>query len=517
MNLIDLLKTSAEKYPSKTALLFSGKTWTFQELYDSVLKAAAGLRSAGIKEGDKVALLTKNSPEFIITTFALSALGAASVPINFFLKSEEIAFICSNVGACGIVTQSAFLEPVLEAGKKYDGLRQIWVTDLPNGNAQKQPVQPYSSLLEKSPLEKTSSFSEDTTVLFLYTSGTTGKPKGVMLSHKNLISNVLSAVQALELNSQDRFICLLPVFHVFAWTANVLVPIYLGSPITLVEAIRPPKPWLKLVAQQKVTIFAAVPQIYAILAEQARGFKKWVLRYFFFRHVRFCISGSAPLPVEVQEKFEKNFGIPLLEGYGLSETSPVVSVNTLKSRKKGSVGRPVPNVKVKIIAESGKEVPTGEEGEICIQGPNVMQGYYGLPEATKESFTQDGWFKTGDVGILDSDGYIYIRDRIKDMIIVKGLKVFSVQVEDVLLSHPAVLEAAVVGIPNPSGDETVQGFVVLKENQSVQKSELLKLCQEKLPAYKRPRDIEIRKELPKNALQKILKRELRKESTHETG
>lgn len=510
MTLGQLLKESAAKNREKKALFFADKNYTYQELYQTMIRVAASFSSLGIKEGDKVALFLKNSPEFIFTAMALASIGAAAVPINFFLKNEEIAYILSHVGACGLITQSAFLKEVLIAKKHCPELKHIWITDHSPQTEPNSEVKPFSELLKENPKEITIISDPEKTALILYTSGTTGKPKGVMLSHKNLTSNALGSIQALGLTEKERFICLLPMFHVFAWTTNVLIPLYLGCPIVIVEAIRPPKPWLKLIAKEKVTVFSAVPQIFALLAEQAKGLKKWILKYLFFRTVKFCISGAAPLSLEVQKKFEEKFGIPLLEGYGLSETSPVVSANSLEHKKPGSVGKPIPDVKVKIINEKEEELKKGEEGEICIQGPNIMQGYYKEEQATKEAFTKDGWFKTQDVGIIDSDGYIFIRDRIKDMIIVKGLKVFSIQVEEVLLSHPCVAEAAVVGIPNPEGDETVKAFVVLKENQTLDKSELIKLCHEKLPAYKRPRDIEIRKELPKNALQKILKKELRK-------
>ncbi|OGR56926.1 MAG: hypothetical protein A3I11_03245 [Elusimicrobia bacterium RIFCSPLOWO2_02_FULL_39_32] len=510
MTLGQLLKESAAKNSEKKALFFADKSTPYQELYQTIIKVAANLSTLGIQEGDKVGLLLKNSPEFIFTAFALTCLGATAVPINFFLKNEEIAYILSHVGACGLVTQSGFLPEILKAKKQCAELKTIWVTDLVPSTQNRPDIVPFSELLKETSKEIKIVSDPEKTALILYTSGTTGKSKGVMLSHKNLISNALGSIQALGLTKKERFICLLPMFHVFAWTTNVLIPLYLGCPIVIVEAIRPPKPWLKLLSKEKITVFAAVPQIFALLAEQAKGVKKWILKYLFFRTVKFCISGAAPLSKEVQEKFETKFGIPLLEGYGLSETSPVVSANSLDQRKPGSVGRPIPDVKIKIINENEEELKIGEEGEICIQGPNIMQGYYKEEQATKEAFTKDGWFKTGDVGMIDSEGFIFIKDRIKDMIIVKGLKVFSIQVEEALLSHPAVAEAAVVGIPNTEGDETVKAFVVLKENQTLDKSELIKLCQEKLPPYKRPRDIEIRKELPKNALQKILKKELKK-------
>ena len=313
------------------------------------------------------------------------------------------------------------------------------------------------------------------------------------------------------LKPSDLFLCLLPMFHTFAWMACILIPLRLGASVAITPAIVPPKLWLQMMRKYGVTIFGGVPQLYAVLASEAHSFKRLYLKYLCFRNVRFCISGAAPLSPKIPESFESRLGVPILEGYGLTETSPVVCANRPGARKIGTVGQALPGVRVKIIDESENVLPVGGEGEVCVQGPNVMKGYYNLPQATQQSFTRDGWFKTGDIGVLDPEGYLTIRDRKKDMIIVKGLKVFPVMVEEVLLSHPSVAEAAVVGIPDSTGDEIIKAFVTLKQNQPVEKSELLKLCRKKLAPYQCPRDLEIRDSLPKNALQKILKRELRRE------
>ncbi len=502
MTLYQFLKESAARLPNKTALIFNGQNWSYAEVLRNTDKMAEGLQKAGIIAGSRIAIFSKNCPEFALTVFACSKIGASAVPVNFFLKADDLSFICLDAEVSGIVTQTAFLPLVDGVHKSTYRFKNIWVTDGESNS--------FQSLLNADKHTSDAVSDPETTVLILYTSGTTGKPKGVMLSNKNLTTNTQSCVTALDLSSSDRFMCMLPMFHVFAWTTCVLVPLYLGCTIVIVEAIRPPKPWIQLMGKHGVTVFSAVPQIYAVLAEQAKGFKRWALKYYFFRKVRFCISGAAPLQDETLQKFEDRIGTPLLQGYGLTETSPVVSSNTLKKRRKGSVGQPFPGIQVKIIDEKENTLAADAEGEICIQGPNIMQGYHKQEQATREVFTRDGWFKTGDVGLIDRDGYLYIKDRIKDMIIVKGLKVFSIQVEEVLLSHPVVQEAAVVGIPDASGDETVKAFVVLKEGFTLDKAELMKLCHEKLAAYKRPRDIEFRKELPKNALQKVLKRELKK-------
>ena len=262
-------------------------------------------------------------------------------------------------------------------------------------------------------------------------------------------------------------------------------------------------------ARHGVTLFSAVPQIYSVLAKEACGLQRLALKWWFFRKVRFAISGAAPLSPAVQAAFESAFGVPILEGYGLTETSPVATINTLEARRRGTVGQPIEGVSVKIVQDDESPVPLGGEGEVCVRGDNVMKGYYGLPEATHDALTRDGWLKTGDIGALDADGYLSIRDRKKDMIIIKGLKVFSAQVEAALLEHPDVAECAIIGVPDEHGDETIKAFFVLKPSASADKAALMQFCRGKLDPYKRPRDLEIVEALPKNALQKVLKRELR--------
>ena len=508
MPLHELLRDAAEKYPRRDALLFGERRWTYAELEAAVRGAARGFSDAGIRPGDRVGILLKNSPEFVISVFALAGIGAAAVPLNFMLTPDEIGFMCLDSGTKALVTQSAHLESARKIRTMVRDLATIWVTD-PAGPAG-PGEEPFAKVLSAPPAGAGPAPADDALLLVLYTSGTTGRQKGAMLTHSNLLANVRASIAALGIDSRDRFLCLLPMFHVFAWTTCLCIPLSLGCPVTIVESIRPPRPWLKLMFRRRITVFAAVPQIYAVLAEQAKGWAKWLLRLLAFGRVRFCISGAAPLLPDVLRKFEERIGRPLLEGYGLSETSPVVSVNTLEQRRPGSVGRTLPDVSVKIDDGKGRALPSGEEGEICVRGPNVMRGYLNQPEATKEVLSQDGWFRTGDVGMMDAEGFLFIRDRIKDMIISKGLKIYSMQVEETLLGHPAVAEAAVVGLPNPSGDETIKGFVVLKAGMTADKSGLLRHCQERLPPYKRPRDIEILDELPKNSMHKVLKRELRR-------
>ncbi|MEE8425490.1 MAG: AMP-binding protein, partial [Elusimicrobiota bacterium] len=325
-----------------------------------------------------------------------------------------------------------------------------------------------------------------------------------------LVSNCEAAIEAMELTRKDIAITILPMFHTFAWTGCVLLSLRLAVKNVIVASITPPKPWLKLMGRHGVSVFAAVPQIYSVLARQARGLKGLVLKYWFFRKVRLAVSGAAPLSPQILKDFRQGFGLSIVEGYGLTETSPVATINPVDDTRAASVGKPVRDVEIRIVGEDGKSLPEGGEGEICIRGPNIMKGYLRDEAATREAIDAEGWLRTGDVGAIE-DGFLYIRDRIKDMIIVKGLKVFSAQVESVLVTHPDVQEAAIIGIPDEDGNETIKGFVVLREKAKADKSALMKFCRKNMDSYKRPRDIEIRKELPKNALQKTLKRVLRKQ------
>lgn len=511
MTLTEVLDTRARENRHTLAYVYRDQKITYEDIHSQCEAMAASLAGLGIKAGDRFAICLRNSPEFIVTWFALAKLGAIAVHINFMIGEEEMTYILKDSGAKGIVTQKEFLA---KARRSTQAAATQWtlLTDETPAAANEKSFAP---LLESGRGKSYHKFTpkDETTVAILYTSGTTGKPKGAMLSHKNLSSNAQTCIESIDLKPKNEvLLCILPMFHIFAWTAIVLIGMHLPCPVVIVESVTPPKPWLKLMSKWKVTLFPAVPPIYHVLSKEAKGIKRLVLKYLFFRSVKYAISGAAPLPVPVLEAFEKKLGVPILEGYGLTETSPCMSLNPSTKRKPGSVGTILGGMKVKILDDSGRELPLGEEGEICISGPNVFQGYYNLPEATKECMTPDGYFKTGDIGRFDGDGYLTICDRKKDMIIIKGLKVFPAALEEVILRHENVQEAAVIGIPQEDGDELIKAYVVPKKDAAVTKAEIQELLQANLPPYKRPRDIEFRNELPKNALQKILKRELRREA-----
>jgi long-chain acyl-CoA synthetase len=506
LTLNDWIDRQAKERPRADALVFKGEARSYAELQRDIERWAAVLSSRGVKAGDSFGLVMRNAPEFVITFFALVRLGARVVPVNFLLKADEISYIFEDAGVVGVLTQPPFLGNVMEARKKLPGLRDVIVTGAP-----REGILSYEALLgaRPDPVPDLPRVSDPSAVaMIIYTSGTTGKPKGAMLTHQNFISNAEQCYAMVpSLRRRDVFLCLLPMFHSFAWTVCVLLPVSLGCKVVIMESIQPFGDVIKQIFKQRVSIFVAVPPIYAALLRVPFW---WPMR--FINPLRVCISGAAGLPAPVHDKFEKKFGVPLMEGYGLTEASPVVSLNPEERRLAGSIGKPLPGIELRFVNESGNSVPQGEVGEICIRGGNVMKGYYHEEEATREAFLdpERQWLRTGDLGYLDPDGYVHISDRKKDLIIVKGLNVYPKEVEDILLSHPAVNEAAVVGIADETGDELIRAFVTLKEGAQVDKQELMKLCRGKLAPYKCPKDLEIRKELPKNTLGKILKRELRK-------
>ncbi len=503
-NLNDMLAQSVREVPDAPAFLYKGQTWTYRRLEETAAACAARLAGLGIGRGDTFGVVLRNCPEFVVLFFALSRLGAVLVPVNFLEKGERIGFIFKDAGVKGCLTSPEFLRNVRQARAAVPSLKHLFL----RGGGGEEPS--FDDLLKPpdkaAPAEET---KPDDLALLIYTAGTTGEPKGVMLTHKNFLANVESCRGAIELKREDRFLCLLPMFHSFSWTVNVLLPLRLGSSIVIMETLMPFEPVLKAVWEHKVTIFCAVPPIFAALAQKVKGVKAFLVRM--VNPVRITVSGAAALPAAVHQAFENTFRIPLLEGYGLTEAAPVVSVNPLRrTRKPGTAGFPLPGVQVKITDDDGKPLPAGEVGEIWVKGDNVMAGYYRRPRETAEALTPDGWLKTGDLGKLDAEGYLSIVDRKKDLIIVKGLNVYPQEIEAVALAHPAVAEAAAVGIPDDSGDETIKLFLSLKEGRQVDRSEVLRLCQDKLAPYKVPKVVEIRPELPKNAIGKILKKELRK-------
>lgn len=500
MTLGQMVEKTAERFPHHIAIKFGKQKITFRQLDEAVNRLSQALLKRDIQEGDKVGILLENKPEYIISYFAILKIGGVVVPLNTFLTGAELAYIMKDCQLKAIITSEKFLQTLQPILPQVLSLKYTIVV----GNDTKEFLSLNRLMETELPVSPGKKLNPENLAVLIYTSGTTGHPKGVMLSHKNLYSNIESCIQAFKFSHKDRFLLFLPLFHAFTFTVCVLAPIYGGARIILLESVKSLEEIKKSILWDRVTIFVGVPAVFNILAERKIP---WIVKY--IHAIRAFISGSAPLSASTIEKIEKKFGVPLLEGYGLSEASPVVSVNPLEGiRKVGSVGLPIPQVQVKIVDAEGNDLPVGQEGEIAVKGPNVMLGYYRLPEAT-QNVLRDGWLLTGDIGKLDEDGYLYILDRKKDMLLVRGINVYPREIEEVLLSHPQVLECAVIGVKDEQRGEVPKAFIVLKEGATITEREIRRYCMEKLARYKIPRYIEFRKSLPKTPTGKILKRELR--------
>jgi len=507
-DLYSCLAKTAGKNPEGTAFVTGDDRLSWHEALSAVDRAADMFWQLGLRKDDRAAIALRNSPEFIIAYFAMVKIGAVAVPINFMVsKGEELAYILENSACKGVVTEKEFVKNYISVKKQLPGLRFIISAD-PCGLDGVTEFWPYLKHAHYHPQTRKTAADEHDVASILYTSGTTGHPKGVLLTHHNMIENSRAAIATLEPTKKDVFMALLPMFHTFSWTGNVITPMLLGSKTLIVKNITPPKLWLQAMGREGVTVLIAVPQIFSVLAKEAKGIKRFFLKLWSLRKVRLCLSGAAPLNHTIAQHFNKAFGLHILEGYGLTETSPVVTIVPPKARRHGSVGKAIPGVRIKIVDEHGNHLKHGEEGEICVTGPGITRGYHENADATRDLFTQDGWLKTGDIGMLDTDGFLFIRDRKKDMVIVKGLKVFPAQIEQVINAHPKVLENAVIGIPDGSGNETMKCFCVARPEALLEKSEVMQYIRAHLDPYKRPREVEVVAALPKNTLQKVLKREL---------
>ncbi|WHY58432.1 long-chain-fatty-acid--CoA ligase [Peribacillus simplex] len=495
-NLNENLKRSASNFPESIAYIFRDKSATYQELNQKVDRLAAGLFVQGIRKGDGVALILGNSPEFLIAFYGILRLGAFVVPINPLYTQGEINYFLDNSQAKAVIAHVSVEPKLSEVKKQLENLKLVIYTEANDQESTWEHLMETSINVYESPY-----IDEEDLAVILYTSGTTGKPKGAMLTHRNLGSNADSISKLLELDVNDRIVAVLPMFHVFCMTVCLNAPIACGATV-LIQPKFSPHDVVSTIREKKATVFAGVPTMYSFINQLPEAIAEDC------QSIRMCISGGASIPAELLHKFENKFNVSILEGYGLSETAPLVAINPLKgTRKPGSIGLNIPAVQSKVVDEFGKELPRGEVGELVVQGPNVMKGYLGMPEATSAAFN-DGWFYTGDLATMDEEGYIYIVDRKKDIIIVGGYNVYPREVEEVLYQHPAVVEAAVIGVPDREYGESVKAFVAVEDEQ-ITMNDIIQFCQDKLVKYKLPKRVEFFKELPKNSTGKILRRELR--------
>ncbi|RME42344.1 MAG: long-chain fatty acid--CoA ligase [Caldilineae bacterium] len=516
LNLSVILEASARRYPGKTAVVFDEVRLSYAQLNAAANQVANGLAKRGIGMGDKVALSCPNLPYFPIVYYGILKTGATVVPLNVLLKRREIAY---HLDDCDAKAYFCFQgTPQLPMGEEGNaGFSQVdkcehffMITADPAAPSPIEGTTTLGMLMHNQPptFDTVQTSTEDTAVI-LYTSGTTGKPKGAELTHFNMFFNAVISTQLVDLGKDEISLIVLPLFHSFGQTVQMNATVYGSGTMVLLPRFDPDAV-LAAMEKENVTIFCGVPTMYWALLNHP-GANKYDLDKI-ARNLRVCGSGGAALPVEVLKDFEKRFNVPILEGYGLSETSPVASFNHLdRPRKPGSIGTPVWGVEMKVVDENDNELPPGEPGEVVIRGHNVMKGYYNRPEVNKEVM-RGGWFHTGDVAKTDEDGYFYIVDRLKDMIIRGGFNVYPREIEEVLMTHPAISLAAVIGVPDEEYGEEIKAFVVLKAGASATPEEIVAWSKQNMAAYKYPRLVEIRDTLPMNATGKILKTQLRAES-----
>ncbi|MDQ4140125.1 MAG: long-chain fatty acid--CoA ligase [Bacteroidota bacterium] len=516
LNLATFLQASAFQSGNKNAFTFGDTTLTYAQVNGAANQVANGLHSIGLQPGDKVALSCFNLPYFPIIYYGILKAGAVVVPLNVLFKTDEIAYHLADSQARAYFCFTGTAElPMAQMG--YAAFSNTptcthffeitpKLTDEPTIAKVKTLGNLIASHLPIFDLVPTA--AEDTAVI-VYTSGTTGKPKGAQLTHSNLAFNAIVSTDLFKMTSADRTIIVLPLFHIFAMTCLMNAVVYRAAHGILLPKFDA-ETVFGLLQKHEISIFVGVPTMYwALLHYTNDNFDYDKIA----QNMRLAVSGGAALPVRVLEDFQKRFNVPILEGYGMSEGSPVVTFNQIEvGTKPGSIGTPVWGVEVKLVDEKDQEVPVGQKGELLYRGHNVMKGYYNKPAETEEVL-RGGWMHSGDVAIKDEDGFYYIVDRTKDIIIRSGLNVYPREIEEVLMKHEAVSLVAVIGVPNEKLGEEIKAFVVLKEGKYASADELKEFSRNNMAAYKYPREIEMVKSLPMSATGKILKKELRTRHT----
>ncbi|MDR3178287.1 MAG: long-chain-fatty-acid--CoA ligase [Campylobacteraceae bacterium] len=506
-NFYEMISHNAKERPKQAVLFYDNKKTSNIALKQKVDKLASFLHKFGIKKGDTVGLIIANGEEFIVSLLAVTKLGAIGIPINTFLKHEEFEYILNDCNAKLLFSSVSYEKETkrLFVSTKIEAI--IWTDTY--GHLDSKNIDYHGIINGKDELsEGKADVGIDDLACIVYTSGTTGKPKGAMLSYRNMLSNMVAAKIAFEFTQKDRFIVYLPMFHAFTLTIMVLLPIYFGCSIVLIRSVFPFSNILKQTLLKRVTIFLGVPTIYnALIKAKIPWYFMW------FHRIRLFISGSAPLSEKSLVDFSKKFKRgKLLEGYGLSECSPAVAVNRLEKQKPLSVGPALPGYEIKIVDEEMMELPLGEVGEIIVKGDCAMQGYLNKPEATAETLI-NGWIRTGDLGRLDEDSFLFIVDRKKDLIISKGINIYPREIEEVLYMLDDVTTAAVIGIKNDICDEDVVAFIEYKDDAKNPLDEIgiKRYLKKHLANFKIPKHVFFSKELPKNATGKVLKRVLKEQ------
>ena len=505
----DLLAQTVRQHPDAEAMTFYGHKTTYKELQQTASAFASALQEAGIQKGDRVAIMLPNSPQFVIGYYGILTAGGIVTQVNPMLVERELQYILKDSGAKAIVVLDA-LYPRVKSVQAETAVETVVVVSLKPSDVSFTPDVQFQEFVQRgmvrppAPVELDP--AEDVAIL-QYTGGTTGRSKGAMLTHRNLVANVIQSYEFFKSDlkfGQERCLTVIPLFHVFGMTSCMNLTIYMGSALVLLPRFDI-KEVLETIQQEKPTFFPGVPTMYVALTHFP-GVENYGVD-----SIRTCNSGSAPMPVELLKEFEHKTGAKILEGYGLSEASPTTHCNPpFTNRKPGSVGIGVPSTEYKIVdsATGNTEIPVGEIGELVVRGPQVMKGYWNMPAETANTL-RDGWLYTGDLARMDEDGYVYIVDRKKDLIIASGYNIYPREIEEVIYEHPAVKEAAVIGVADSYRGETVKAFIVLKDGEAATEQDIQEFCKANMAPYKVPKQIEFRTELPKSSVGKVLRRTLR--------
>jgi long-chain acyl-CoA synthetase len=514
INIAANLARNAALLPNKVAIHFGDRQFTYAQLDAAANQVANGLRGLGVAKGDTVLLSCPNVPYFPIAYYGILKLGAVAVPINILLKAPEVAYHLKDCGAKAFLCFEGTAE--LQTGREgLEGFRKagtcdhfVMITADPTGPAAIAECTTLGLLMkDQAPTCEPAQRDANDTAVILYTSGTTGTPKGAELTHANLAMNVQICEGLMKQDSRDVQLIVLPLFHTFGQIVQMNSVIAAGAAMVLLARFDPDAA-LKAMQEHKVTIFAGVPTMYIGILNVPGAAERYDLNSI-AKSLRLGLSGGAAMPVEVMRQFEAKFEIAILEGYGLSETSPVATFSHLDfERIPGSVGQPVVGTEVRVVGENGAFLPAGKDGEIVVRGHNVMKGYYKRPEATAEAI-REGWFHTGDIGHCDDKGNFYIVDRLKDMIIRGGFNVYPRELEEVMMAHEAIVQVAVIGVPHDTHGEEVKAVVVLRAGNEATPEGIMAWCKERMAAYKYPRVVEIVDAMPMTATGKILKRALK--------
>jgi long-chain acyl-CoA synthetase len=503
-NLSTMLREATLANPDKVAVILDEHVLPYRMVDGAADRVAQALRDQGIAPGSTVGLMLPNVPQFPIVYYGILRAGCTAVPMNVLLKAPEVQYYLQDSGAQAFFYWGDFAAEAVKGAKDVPGVAlRVSVAAQPGATPPPGSEDFMSLLVSVNPSGDIAPTRPEDVAIILYTSGTTGKPKGAQLTHDNLLMNAIVGARISSATADDVTLGTLPFFHAFGASNVMNTAIYAGGTLSLLPRFDPVKA-LQMIQRDRITVFAGVPTMYiAFLKAYAEG--EWDVST-----LRLAISGGAALPEQVLREFEEKFGTPILEGYGLSESSPSATFNRPdKPRKVGSIGLPIWGVELKVLGDDGQALGDGENGEICIRGHNVMKGYHNRPEATAEAIDTDGWLHTGDIGFRDADGYYFIVDRKKEMVIRGGFNVYPREIEEVLYQHPAVLEAAVFGTPDPTMGEEVVAAVALRPGMSAGEDELIAFVKERVAAYKYPRRMWVLETLPKGPTGKILKLELK--------